>query len=187
MTDTHSFKDFLTIGKDEISFIESTKIQIIDDYLVTKFHSSIAQLMEVAGLRVAEFLRKTLAKDQIILFLIGKGHNGGDGLVAAWYLKQWGYNIQIILAQQSSQLKPLTKQHYERILTLEPPVSVLPTINESSTDFQKALSSSHFIVDALLGIGISRSISDPFYTLVKQCNYSQLSDFSDRSTVWLLF
>ena len=49
-------------------------------------------LMENAGKAVAEETRSTLGilKNQNILCLVGAGNNGGDGLVAARCLHDWG-------------------------------------------------------------------------------------------------
>ncbi len=52
-------------------------------------------LMENAGKSVAEEVRRILGatEQQRILVLIGPGNNGGDGLVAACYLHDWGAEV----------------------------------------------------------------------------------------------
>ena len=59
----------------------------------TKYKFKLAQLMEMAGLSVAQathhFLRKELRKvpcETRILIACGPGNNGGDGIVAARHL-----------------------------------------------------------------------------------------------------
>ena len=56
-------------------------------------------LMENAGRAVAEETRDYLGniKKQHILCLIGAGNNGGDGLVAARYLHEWGAKVSVYL------------------------------------------------------------------------------------------
>ena len=57
------------------------------------------KLMENAGLVVAEEVKRILggAKGKRVLFLIGPGNNGGDGLVAARHLHDWGAKVTVYL------------------------------------------------------------------------------------------
>jgi len=59
-------------------------------------------LMENAGKAVAEEVRQILGdiKKQRILILIGPGNNGGDGLVAARHLHDWGARVSLYLLSQ---------------------------------------------------------------------------------------
>ena len=61
-------------------------------------------LMENAGLAIAIEIRKYLGDitSQNILFLIGPGNNGGDGLVAARHLHDWGVRVSLYLCSQRS-------------------------------------------------------------------------------------
>ncbi|MCZ2111840.1 MAG: hypothetical protein LC118_20165, partial [Dehalococcoidia bacterium] len=59
--------------------------------------SSEAQLMEEAGLAVAQeawMLLGTLEGKRIVV-LAGPGNNGGDGLVAARHLADWGAEVLV--------------------------------------------------------------------------------------------
>lgn len=61
---------------------------------------STTLLMEAAGSRVADFVDSKL-KGRIgssIVVMVGKGGNGGDGLVAARYLSSKGYPVEVLLA-----------------------------------------------------------------------------------------
>src|SRR3990170_7667729 len=59
----------------------------------------VSQLMESAGLAVAQeawLMLGELAERRIVV-LAGLGNNGGDGLVAARHLKDWGADVTIVL------------------------------------------------------------------------------------------
>src|SRR5699024_3944179 len=58
---------------------------------------SLFTLMENAGRGVAESLQKKVHKNAHMLILAGRGNNGGDGIVAARYLKQANYNVSLVL------------------------------------------------------------------------------------------
>ena len=55
----------------------------------------VQQLMENAGLAVAQEAWLMLGEiaERRILVLVGPGNNGGDGLVAARHLKEWGADV----------------------------------------------------------------------------------------------
>src|SRR4029077_5876507 len=57
------------------------------------------QLMENAGSKAADAVRRTLAGrgDVRACVLCGKGNNGGDGFVVARYLKEAGLPTRVIL------------------------------------------------------------------------------------------
>ena len=59
-------------------------------------------LMENAGKAVAEEVRQILGAidQQHILILIGPGNNGGDGLVTARHLHDWGAKVSLYLFSQ---------------------------------------------------------------------------------------
>ena len=59
-------------------------------------------LMENAGRAVAEEVRRILepVKQKQFLVLIGPGNNGGDGLVMARYLHDWGVQVSVYLCSK---------------------------------------------------------------------------------------
>ena len=63
---------------------------------------SVDQLMELAGLSVAQAVQKSFDKTQFpnILVCVGPGNNGGDGLVAARHLYHFGYKPALYYPKQ---------------------------------------------------------------------------------------
>jgi len=59
-----------------------------------------SSLMEAAGLALAEAIKKM--SDGPVLVLCGPGNNGGDGFVAARYLREWGISTTILASHDSS-------------------------------------------------------------------------------------
>src|SRR3989344_4796170 len=77
------------------------------DQLSEQLGVATKQLMENAGKAVAQILmRQTKPTDGYVVFFIGKGNNGGDGLVAQKHLREKGYTT--LLIKEGDDLKPHT-------------------------------------------------------------------------------
>lgn len=118
--------------------------------------SSEAQLMEEAGLAVAQegwMLLGTL-EGRTIVVLAGPGNNGGDGLVAARHLADWGANVAVYL--------PKPHHHPERFDELrQREIAIIEAGSDPALpELEGILAGADLVIDALLGIGQQRSL-DP--------------------------
>jgi len=124
----------------------------------------VPQLMENAGLAVAQeawLLLGELAERRIVV-LAGPGNNGGDGLVAARHLQEWGADVTVYL------LKPRDKKDavFAPLLKAKTPVATaeedLPTGQAGAKDgykwLEELLAGADLVIDALLGTGRARPI-----------------------------
>ena len=118
--------------------------------------TSEAQLMQEAGLAVAQeawMLLGTLEGRHIVI-LAGPGNNGGDGLVAARHLSDWGSGVAVYAPlgrTADDDLGELTA----REITVTDGAS-----DRDGSHLTELLSGADLVVDALLGIGNSRPL-DP--------------------------
>ena len=124
-----------------------------------KIGLSNSVLMENAGRAVAEEVRKILGTidQQRILILIGPGNNGGDGLVAARHLHDWGARVSLYLFSQRPADDPNFKLVQERGITY-----VEITQAESLDKLNELLLSTDTIIDAVFGTGKSRPLRGVF-------------------------
>jgi len=115
---------------------------------------SYAEMMERAGRSVARAIQERVTiKGKVTLVLIGPGNNGGDGLVAARYLKEAGGMVICYLWKSRPQDDPNLKRVQERN------IACLCSDNDGRHGtLRKALRDADVIVDALLGTGASRPI-----------------------------
>ena len=108
--------------------------------------SSEAQLMEEAGLASAQeawMLLGTLEGRQIVV-LAGPGNNGGDGLVAARHLHDWGAEVAVVAPRgraADSNLEELTAR------------GMAVTEGPEAEAALRSMADAHLVVDALLGWG----------------------------------
>jgi NAD(P)H-hydrate epimerase len=117
-------------------------------------------LMENAGKAVASETRRILGnvgKKQIIL-LVGPGNNGGDGLVAARYLHDWGAGVTIFLLGKRDKEDNNLKIVRERGIICY----------DNSENLGNLLSSADTVIDALFGTGKNRLITGVFKQALEQ-------------------
>ena len=114
--------------------------------------SSEAQLMEEAGLSSAQeawMLLGTLEGREIVV-LAGPGNNGGDGLVAARHLHDWGAEVAVLAPRGRPDDQNLQE------LTLR---EVAVTQGEEAVAALPRMAQADLVVDALLGVGKGRPIT----------------------------
>ena len=70
--------------------------------------------MERAGLAAAEHARDLLGDGYRVLVVCGPGNNGGDGLVAARHLREWGYRLVVVFLGDPDKLPADAAQAYTR-------------------------------------------------------------------------
>lgn len=115
-------------------------------------------LMEHAGAGIARFVRKCFPDPGRCIVFAGKGHNGGDALVAARYLKRAGWSIDLRLAYPEDDCSPLTRKHAGTLR--ETPG---PEIGATTPD-------RIVILDGLLGLGAQSLLREPVRTHAQEIN-----------------
>jgi len=118
-----------------------------------------SQLMENAGKAVAEGVRKIpgTIDQQNILIMIGPGNNGGDGLVAARHLHDWGARVSLFLFGQRS------PEDANLQLVQERGIACVEAGQDDSLDrLRESLASVDTVIDAIFGTGKSRPLSGSF-------------------------
>ncbi|MEK7681770.1 MAG: NAD(P)H-hydrate epimerase, partial [Chloroflexota bacterium] len=113
---------------------------------------TVETLMENAGLAVAQQVQEIVPQlhGYPILVLVGPGNNGGDGLVAARHLDDWGARVEVYLcAPRKSGDKPYEAAEESSIPIFE------ARKDEGLRNLRRLLSSSDLVIDAVLGTGAS--------------------------------
>ena len=115
-------------------------------------------LMDNAGKAVAEVVQKRYGKGRRIIVLCGSGNNGGDGFVAARYLKEEN-EVAIIMAWPQEDIKTvIARDAFEAVKDL---VVEADAVHLHDYDL---------IVDALLGTGAHGHLEDPYAGLIERTN-----------------
>jgi hydroxyethylthiazole kinase-like uncharacterized protein yjeF len=92
-----------------------------------------------------------------VLVLAGRGNNGGDGLVAARYLKGLGFTVRVLIAAEEGSLSSDARTNSDACARARIPVTFLPDARAWGLGSEAALAAAGaaFLVDALLGTGSS--------------------------------
>ena len=120
-------------------------------------------LMAHAGANAAALLRDWLADtvaDAQVLVLVGPGNNGGDGRVMAEHLRDWGAEVAF----------------YDwPTRTLQAGNSTLELDWSASDALDRLLADTDIVIDALLGIGVTRPLSDEMQALNRRVRTARLA------------
>lgn len=139
-------------------FLSASTAAAIDKELMSTGGFSIDQLMELAGLSVAQTVFKThpIDKGRNILILVGPGNNGGDGLVCARHLHLFGYNPTVYYPKKSKG---------DLFVRLEKQLKCMdvPIVEEIDDAFHQ----NDHIVDALFGFSFKPPLREPFPQVVE--------------------
>ena len=148
-----------------IPYINSEISQKIDQELMSTFNYSIDQLMEIAGLTVAKIVNNEYnnSKKLKILTLCGPGNNGGDGLVASRYLKEFGNEVDIFYPKRNTK-NELFKRLVTQCESYE--IKIIDKPFETNQEYEKFFEEYDLIIDALFGFSFKGEIRQPFKTII---------------------
>lgn len=141
--------------------IDAATAAKIDHELMTELGFSIDQLMELAGLAVAECVYSVHppSRGRKVLVLAGPGNNGGDGLVASRHLALMGYNPVVFYPKPSK--SPLFDGLQTQLKALK-----LPIIG--AEELHSEFSASDFIIDALFGFSFKPPVRGIFVSVIER-------------------
>ncbi len=121
--------------------------------------SSAEALMEEAGWQIAMAVRQFFAEPGCALIFFGKGHNGGDALVAARHLASAGWDVIRQPAFAEKDWAELTAKKNRELPVRDAP-RARPLV----------------ILDGLLGIGASGGLRDPIRAAAQEINRLRIEE-----------
>jgi NAD(P)H-hydrate epimerase len=84
--------------------IHVAEMRRLDETAIRDYAIPSLLLMENAGRSVCEIIYREYEPCKVLV-LVGKGNNGGDGLVDARHLANRGYKVEVALLKDPSQFK----------------------------------------------------------------------------------
>lgn len=129
-------------------------------------------LMEAAGEAMAERIAELYPNAGTFLLLIGKGNNGGDGLVVARHLLATAKPVQVVLTVPREKMGALPQAQLDRLLG---PARNLEIIHwRENIPFP---GSNGVVIDALLGIQARGALRDTLGDVIAKLNAAREAHF----------
>jgi NAD(P)H-hydrate epimerase len=138
------------------------------------FHSGVtaAALMDAAGEAMAGRITAIYPHTRRFLVLVGKGNNGGDGLVVARHLAKAGKGVRIVLTSPEDQLGELPRAQLAQLRGDFPNVEIAPWRDD--LDFP---GSEGIVIDALLGNQARGALRGVLAQVVAKLNAARAARF----------
>ena len=155
---------------------------MVTDYNCEYLGLSRLCLMESAGKSLAEEVGKiavyTFSKPVKVVIFTGSGGNGGDGFVAARYLLNRGYDVDVYMLKDNIHSSE-SRTNFEILENMKPRLSRLNIYNLktlqdiNNCEVAKSTDSEYVIVDGLLGTGIKGSLQTNIRRAIEIINESK--------------
>ena len=121
----------------------------------------VEALMDRAGAGVAAAVQRFFPRPGKAIVFAGKGHNGGDALVAAACLKEAGWEIDLRIVFPEAECAELTRKKLEAFRRDE-----LPLVQDCAAVHPSRL----IILDGILGLGAKHLLREPVRTAAQEIN-----------------
>jgi len=126
-------------------------------------------LMENAGRGCAELLAKQAPSS--VLICCGPGNNGGDGYVIARHLNLLGIPVEVALLCPKDRIRGDAKINFDILSTSDIPIHE-PNETNPTAGLSEFLGQADWIVDSLLGTGVTSPPRAPIATAIRLMNAS---------------
>lgn len=120
-------------------------------------------LMNEAGLKIAQAVRQFFPAPGRCILFFGKGHNGGDALVAARHLVSAGWSLELQSPFPESEWAELTTKKYHELQAH----GVHHHETPGAHDFHRMPC---VVLDGLLGIGVTGALRSPLRSCTMEIN-----------------
>jgi NAD(P)H-hydrate epimerase len=152
----------------DLPALTADEMRQVDRVMVEDLGIELIQMMENAGLHLAELARSRFSRlrDVPVTVLAGGGNNGGGGLVCARHLANWGAPVSVVLDRSPNEITGVPA-HQMRILR-----------RMGLSFLEEPPASSGLIVDALIGYGLSDDPKGLSAELIERANGIDAPTFS---------
>ena len=153
----------------------------IAERMAVESGTSYERLMENAGRGAAEHILQCFFRAEgeklpgkNVLVLLGKGNNGGDGLVIARRLLEEVPGLRVtLLFGLGRKLSELAALNLKRLAPFKERVTMLDGEEVNNQELKSLCSKSHLIIDGIFGTGFSGQLPEKIARLLRVANGSK--------------
>ena len=153
-----------------MKIITAAQMQALDRRTITEAGIPGHTLMTNAGTGVVDTMERAYGSmtGKTVTVFCGKGNNGGDGFVVARLLRSQRAHIRVVLLAKTADLKGDARAMYHRFRKAAGASSL--HVTPSADHMRSLLQDSQFVVDALLGTGLSSPVAGPYRDAIEAIN-----------------
>jgi len=134
------------------------EMRTIDNKTINEIGIPSILLMENAGRSVVQVVEELFESNETdISIFVGKGNNGGDGLVVARYLFLGGYRIVVYLLAEPEDFSDNALTNLKICQNIGVPIRTISSKKELEK-WQKELEKSELIIDSIFGTGLKGAV-----------------------------
>lgn len=145
------------------------EVRDVDRRAIEEYGLPGVVLMENAGRNAAAVLLSQGITGPVVI-CCGKGNNGGDGFVIARHLDNAGIAVKVFLTHDPAHYTGDAAIFLHVIQQARLPLRRIP--QSAPDEWQHELQSAEWIVDALLGTGLTGDVREPYLTPIHAINAS---------------
>ena len=152
--------------------VSASEMKRYDANTIEKYHMPSFLLMERAALVTVEELERVRGRKPCrVLVVAGCGNNGGDGLAVGRLLMLQGYEVTCVLL--GSEEKCTDETARQIAILREYGVQIFSTMQEIEYDIISAQEKQDIIIDAIFGVGLSRTVEGAYRDAIEWINQSK--------------
>ena len=156
-----------------MKFKTAEELKEIDRRCVWDYRIPALLLMENAGRGASEMAKEINPSRRQTVILVGKGNNGGDGLVVARFLRFWKVPVKVWMIGASKGYRKNSAPWYNHQIVKRLGIPIEHYMGEAqSAAIRKDVSNAGLIVDAMFGVGLSGDVREPYAGIIGMVNDS---------------
>jgi NAD(P)H-hydrate epimerase len=160
-------------GGNIVFVVTNREMREIDRYTMEQIGIPSAVLMENAGKSIADWIVEHIKGKSHVGVVCGKGNNGGDGLVIARHLHNYGLLVKVIILGKPEDLSIDSALQYAIVCNIG--------IDVDWYDDTGGLQETHFknfdlIIDAMLGTGTKGVVRQHYQQAIQSINLTRTNN-----------
>ncbi len=154
-----------------MKLVTASQMQDLDRRTIQECGIPGIVLMENAGKGAAELLVQHFpeVRQGWVAILAGRGNNGGDGLVIARHLRNWGIKVKVYLLCSKENVHGDARTNLQVWLNMRGETIEVPSEGES-VRVKEELAQANLIVDAIFGTGLNSEVGGHFKEVISFVN-----------------
>lgn len=148
-----------------MKIVTAAEMREIDRLTTERFGVPSLTLMENAGTAVAQYAASEYPGARRITVVCGKGSNGGDGLVIARKLHEWGREVLVVLLCRTTDLRADAAEMFSRL-----PARCAEVKSSGELQVLQSSLEADLVIDAVLGTGIRPPVTGLYAEAITMIN-----------------